>query len=213
MGRNILRSARLANLNAGAVKNVSFLESQTLQLRAEFYNTSNTRYFGSPDATLSSAKPPGAAKSSRLRPMIFSRGEAQEPAGAYAGLAFVAVVVREQNGYGRMEHNRAEQQFEFFRSVFREPVGGWGLGGYGSHDAILDCLVDLETGDVEDAGHPFPQTLPRMAASHHRYLTRPQCPEAPTSNRALAHPGHGASPDQSCAPRGAIGYRIALLSV
>jgi hypothetical protein len=98
--------------------------------------------------------------------MIFSRGEAQEPAGAYAGLAFVAVVVREQNGYGRMEHNRAEQQFEFFRSVFREPVGGWGLGGYGSHDAILDCLVDLETGDVEDAGHPFPQTLPRMAASH-----------------------------------------------
>jgi hypothetical protein len=54
-GRNILRSSRLMDLDLGVVKNMRFLESQTLQLRAEFYNTSNTRYFGIPDATLSSA--------------------------------------------------------------------------------------------------------------------------------------------------------------
>jgi hypothetical protein len=55
MGRNVLRSSRLANLDLGVVKNVRFLESHTLQLRAEFYDTSNTRNFGTPDATLSSA--------------------------------------------------------------------------------------------------------------------------------------------------------------
>jgi hypothetical protein len=54
-GRNILRSSRLTNLDLGAVKNMQLRESQTLQVRAEFYNTSNTRYFGIPDATLSSA--------------------------------------------------------------------------------------------------------------------------------------------------------------
>ncbi len=54
-GRNIVRSSRLVNLDAGAVKNMRLLESHTLQLRAEFYNTSNTRSFGIPDATLSSA--------------------------------------------------------------------------------------------------------------------------------------------------------------
>jgi hypothetical protein len=55
MGRNMLRSSRLTDLDLGAVKNMRILESHTLQLRAEFYNTSNTRYFGIPDATLSSA--------------------------------------------------------------------------------------------------------------------------------------------------------------
>jgi hypothetical protein len=55
MGRNMLRSSRLTNLDLGVVKNMRFLELHTLQLRAEFYNTSNTRYFGIPDATLSSA--------------------------------------------------------------------------------------------------------------------------------------------------------------
>jgi hypothetical protein len=55
MGRNMLRSSRLTNLDLGVVRNMRFLELHTLQLRAEFYNTSNTRYFGIPDATLSSA--------------------------------------------------------------------------------------------------------------------------------------------------------------
>jgi hypothetical protein len=54
MGRNMLRSSRLVDLDLGVVKNMRFLETHTMQLRAEFYNTSNTRYFGIPDATLSS---------------------------------------------------------------------------------------------------------------------------------------------------------------
>ena len=53
-GRNILRSSRLTNLDLGAVKNLKFFESHTMQLRAAVYNTSNTRSFGVPDATLSS---------------------------------------------------------------------------------------------------------------------------------------------------------------
>jgi hypothetical protein len=54
-GRNILRSSSLRNLDLGLVKNTRLLEAHTLQFRAEFYNTSNTRNFGIPDATLSSA--------------------------------------------------------------------------------------------------------------------------------------------------------------
>jgi hypothetical protein len=54
-GRNILRSSSLRNVDAGAVKNMRLLESHTLQLRAEFYNATNTRAFGIPDGTLSSA--------------------------------------------------------------------------------------------------------------------------------------------------------------
>jgi hypothetical protein len=55
MGRNMLRSSRLTNLDLGVVKNIRFLEAHTLQFRGEFYNTSNTRNFGIPDAALSSA--------------------------------------------------------------------------------------------------------------------------------------------------------------
>jgi hypothetical protein len=54
-GRNILRSSRLSNLDFGFLRNTRFRESQILQVRAEFYNTSNTRNFGIPDATLSSS--------------------------------------------------------------------------------------------------------------------------------------------------------------
>jgi hypothetical protein len=54
-GRNILRSSSLRNLDVGAVKNMRIIESHTLQLRAEFYNATNTRAFGVPDGTLSSA--------------------------------------------------------------------------------------------------------------------------------------------------------------
>jgi hypothetical protein len=36
----------------------------------------------------------------------------------------VPIVVREQNGRGRMEYNGSEQPLEFFRAVLREPVGG-----------------------------------------------------------------------------------------
>jgi hypothetical protein len=44
-----------ANVDFGVVKNTTILESHTLQFRAEFYDASNTRNFGVPDATLSSA--------------------------------------------------------------------------------------------------------------------------------------------------------------
>jgi len=44
----------LSNLDFGIIKNTRFRESHTLQVRAEFYNTSNTRNFGIPDAALSS---------------------------------------------------------------------------------------------------------------------------------------------------------------
>jgi len=54
MGRNILRSSALSNVDLGVVKNTRFAESSTLQFRAEFYNSSNTRYFGIPDATFTS---------------------------------------------------------------------------------------------------------------------------------------------------------------
>jgi len=53
-GRNILRSSGLHNLDLGVVKNTRLRESQTLQFRAEFYNTSNTRNFGIPDSSIAS---------------------------------------------------------------------------------------------------------------------------------------------------------------
>ena len=55
MGRNILRSSPLSNLDFGIVKNTRFAETHTLQFRAEFYDGTNTRNFGIPDAALTSA--------------------------------------------------------------------------------------------------------------------------------------------------------------
>jgi len=55
MGRNVLRSSPLSNLDFGIVKNTRFAETHTLQFRAEFYDATNTRNFGIPDAALTSA--------------------------------------------------------------------------------------------------------------------------------------------------------------
>ena len=55
---------------------------------------------------------------------LFPR-EAQELAGADAGVPGIAVVVRDQNGRGRMKDNRPEQELQFFRTVLQQPAGGW----------------------------------------------------------------------------------------
>ena len=55
MGRNVLQSSPLSNLDFGIVKNTRFAETHTLQFRAEFYDATNTRNFGIPDAALTSA--------------------------------------------------------------------------------------------------------------------------------------------------------------
>ncbi len=55
MGRNVLRSSGIANLDFGLSKNTAIGENARLQLRAEFYNLSNTRNFGIPDNRINSA--------------------------------------------------------------------------------------------------------------------------------------------------------------
>src|SRR5579863_2543120 len=60
---------------------------------------------------------------------LFAR-ETQEPAGADTGILVVTVVVREENGRGRMEDHSPKQQLEFLRAVFREPSGGLRLRGH-----------------------------------------------------------------------------------
>ncbi len=51
LGRNILRSDGIGNLDLGLLKNTRVRESDNLQLRVEFYNTFNSRDFGLPDAS------------------------------------------------------------------------------------------------------------------------------------------------------------------
>nr|MBA3441726.1 hypothetical protein [Pyrinomonadaceae bacterium] len=53
-GRNILRSDGINNIDFGIVKNTRISESQNLQLRADFYNLTNSRDFGIPNSTVTS---------------------------------------------------------------------------------------------------------------------------------------------------------------
>jgi hypothetical protein len=55
MGRNILRSDGITNLDLGIFKNTQITEAHRLQFRAEFYNMSNSRDFGIPESRVSSA--------------------------------------------------------------------------------------------------------------------------------------------------------------
>ena len=55
IGRNVLRSSGIKNVDFGLVKNTRVSETTRLQIRAEFYNLSNTRNFGIPDGRVSSA--------------------------------------------------------------------------------------------------------------------------------------------------------------
>ncbi|MEJ5368975.1 MAG: TonB-dependent receptor [Bryobacteraceae bacterium] len=53
-GRNILRADGINNLDLAVVKNIRISESNTLQYRCEFYNTSNTRNYGIPESRVNS---------------------------------------------------------------------------------------------------------------------------------------------------------------
>jgi hypothetical protein len=54
MGRNVLRSSPYRNIDVGIIKNTRFSESQNLQIRAEFYDLTNSRNFGIPDGIFTS---------------------------------------------------------------------------------------------------------------------------------------------------------------
>ncbi|MBY0506148.1 MAG: TonB-dependent receptor [Bryobacteraceae bacterium] len=53
-GRNILRADGLNRLDLGIIKNVRVREGRTLQFHANFFNTTNTRDWGIPDAVVTS---------------------------------------------------------------------------------------------------------------------------------------------------------------
>ncbi len=54
-GRNILRSDGINNIDFGILKNTSIGENQRLQIRADFYNATNSRDFGIPNSTVTSS--------------------------------------------------------------------------------------------------------------------------------------------------------------
>ena len=53
-GRNILRSDGINNIDFGILKNTRIGENQRLQLRADFFNATNSRDFGIPDSRVTS---------------------------------------------------------------------------------------------------------------------------------------------------------------
>lgn len=54
-GRNILRADGINNLDLGILKNVRISESNAVQIRADFFNATNTRDFGIPEGRVTSA--------------------------------------------------------------------------------------------------------------------------------------------------------------
>ena len=54
VGRNTIRGDGIANMDFGIFKNTRILESQTLQFRAEFFNLTYTRNFGTPNTAINS---------------------------------------------------------------------------------------------------------------------------------------------------------------
>ena len=54
-GRNILRSDGINNIDIGILKNTRITETQNLQIRADFFNATNSRDFGIPESRISSA--------------------------------------------------------------------------------------------------------------------------------------------------------------
>lgn len=54
-GRNILRADGINNIDIGILKNSNIGENQKIQLRADFYNATNTRDFGIPQATVTNS--------------------------------------------------------------------------------------------------------------------------------------------------------------
>jgi hypothetical protein len=53
-GRNILRADGISNIDFGILKNTRIGENQNFQLRADFFNLTNTRNFGVPNSTITS---------------------------------------------------------------------------------------------------------------------------------------------------------------
>jgi len=54
-GRNILRADGINRLDLGIIKTFRGTEGRTLQFHANFFNTTNTRDWGIPDAVVTSA--------------------------------------------------------------------------------------------------------------------------------------------------------------
>jgi hypothetical protein len=54
-GRNILRADGINNMDFGVVKNTRISETQKLQLRADFFNVTNTRDFGTPQSVITNS--------------------------------------------------------------------------------------------------------------------------------------------------------------
>ena len=54
-GRNLLRADGINNIDLGFLKNVRVSESNALQIRADFFNATNTRDFGIPEGRVTSA--------------------------------------------------------------------------------------------------------------------------------------------------------------
>jgi hypothetical protein len=54
-GRNILRADGINNIDIGILKNTRIGENQKLQIRADFYNATNTRDFGIPNSTITNS--------------------------------------------------------------------------------------------------------------------------------------------------------------
>jgi hypothetical protein len=52
VGRNVLRSDGINNIDFGILKNTNFRENQRLQIRADFFNFTNSRDFGIPNSTV-----------------------------------------------------------------------------------------------------------------------------------------------------------------
>ena len=55
VGRNVLRSDGINNVDFGILKNTTIGENHRLQLRADFFNFTNSRDFGIPNSTVTSA--------------------------------------------------------------------------------------------------------------------------------------------------------------
>src|SRR5688572_21734628 len=64
-------------------------------------------------------------------------GESQQFGRTGAGLAIIASVVGDQNGYGRMIDDRTEEQLEFPGTVLEQPVYGCRLCALRGHKPIL----------------------------------------------------------------------------
>jgi hypothetical protein len=52
-------------------------------------------------------------------------GKSQQLTRARAGVSGIAVVVGDEERRGRVVDNRPEEEFQFFRPVLYEPIGGW----------------------------------------------------------------------------------------